>query len=113
MSGKAKREYLEEIKKRYFTSTKLGKVQILDEFCTNCSYNRKYAIRLIHKKKSPKQKKRAGRPNGYYKESIIRFLKVPKGKPLAWGLSLSTITNAKVGRSIYLSFNSLAFRFHN
>jgi hypothetical protein len=75
MSGKAKREYLDEIKKRYFTSTKLEKGQILDEFCTNCSYNRKYAIRLIHKKKSPKQKKRAGRPNVYYKESIIRFLK--------------------------------------
>jgi len=75
MSGKAKREYLDEIKKRYFTSTKLEKGQILDEFCANCSYNRKYAIRIIHKKESPKPKKRAGRPNVYYKESIIRFLK--------------------------------------
>jgi len=75
MSGKAKREYLEEIKKRYFTSTKLEKGQILDEFCTNCSYNRKYAIRLIRKKESSKPKKRAGRPNVYYKESIIRFLR--------------------------------------
>ena len=47
MSGKAIREYLQEKKKRYFTSTKLEKREILDEFCKNCSYNRNYAIRVI------------------------------------------------------------------
>ena len=61
MSGKSKREYLQEIKKRYFTSTKLEKGQILDEFCKNCSYNRKYAIRAIHKKEEPKPKKKEGK----------------------------------------------------
>jgi hypothetical protein len=43
MSNKAKSEYLLEIKKRYFSSTKLEKQTILDEFCKVCSYNRKYA----------------------------------------------------------------------
>jgi hypothetical protein len=35
MSNKAKREYLIEIRKRYFSSTKSEKQIILDEFCKN------------------------------------------------------------------------------
>ncbi len=45
MSKKAKQEYLEEIRQRYFLTDKAGKKQILDEFCAVCCYNRKYAIR--------------------------------------------------------------------
>jgi len=44
MSKKAKREYLAEIRKRYFLLSKTDKQLILDEFCNNCGYNRKYAI---------------------------------------------------------------------
>ena len=50
MSNKSKKEYLAEIRKRYPNSTKEEKKMILDEFCSNCGYNRKYAIRLINSK---------------------------------------------------------------
>jgi hypothetical protein len=74
MSNTSKKEYLQEIKKRYFSATKTGKSVILDEFCRVCNYNRKYAIRLISKKQL-KYNRRKGRPNKYYRTSIITFLK--------------------------------------
>ena len=49
MSNKSKREYLRSIRERYFKADHEGKKRILDEFCANCGYNRKYAIRLLHK----------------------------------------------------------------
>ena len=76
MSEQSRREYLKEIKERYKTSNKQEKKQILDEFCSVCNYNRKYAIRLLNKKRSkPKSKKRSGRPQMYNTEVIIHFLK--------------------------------------
>jgi hypothetical protein len=74
MSNTSKKEYLQEIRKRYSSATKNEKSLILDEFCTVCNYNRKYAIRLISKKQQ-ECSKRKGRPNKYYRKSIIRFLK--------------------------------------
>lgn len=74
MSNSAKKEYLEQIRKRYFTATKIEKSLILDEFCTVCGYNRKYAIRLISKK-DQKLNKRKGRPKKYCNPAIVSFLK--------------------------------------
>ncbi|MEW6194595.1 MAG: integrase [Bacteroidota bacterium] len=79
MSKRAKREYLLEIRKRYFSSTKAEKQSILNEFCSNCGYNRKYAIRLINKHSQPKdkssRKKPRGRPKKYNHPLIFDFLK--------------------------------------
>ncbi|OGU77259.1 MAG: hypothetical protein A2W11_02220 [Ignavibacteria bacterium RBG_16_35_7] len=76
MCKKAKSEYLIEIRKRYFSSSKTVKQLILDEFCKNCGYNRKYAIRLINKLSKPNQKtKKPGRPKKYNHTLIIDFLK--------------------------------------
>jgi hypothetical protein len=76
MSNKAKKEYLREIRKRYFSSSKQQKQSILDEFCKNCNYNRKYAIRLINKKTSAiKIRKRAGRHKKYDDPVILDFLR--------------------------------------
>ena len=74
MSNSAKNEYLLEIRKRYSSATKNEKSLILDEFCTVCSFNRKYAIRLVRTKEQS-QYKRKGRPNKYYSSAIISFLK--------------------------------------
>jgi len=74
MSNTSKKEYLQEIKKRYFSASKNEKSAILDEFCRVCNYNRKYAIRLIYKKQL-KHNRRKGRPNKYYRTTIITFLK--------------------------------------
>ena len=76
MSNKAKKEYLVEIKKRYFSASKDEKKIILEEFCKVCKYNRKYAIRLLNKKDSKNvKKKRPGRPSKYNRPAIITFLK--------------------------------------
>ena len=47
MSHDAKKEYLTRIRSRYSLASKAEKKKILDEFCTVCSYNRKYAIRIL------------------------------------------------------------------
>jgi hypothetical protein len=48
MSPLSKKEYLAKIRTRYKTASKKEKKLILDEFCKVCTYNRKYAIRLIN-----------------------------------------------------------------
>jgi len=74
MSNKSKQEYLATIKQRYQSSSREEKKKILDEFCTTCGYNRKYAIRILNKKKVEKRrsKKRTGRRKKYASEEIIR-----------------------------------------
>ena len=47
MVKSARREYLETIRKRYRKACKKDEKPILDEFCINCAYHRKYAIRLL------------------------------------------------------------------
>ena len=74
MSNAAKKEYLIEIRKRYLSANKADKSRLLDELCTVCGYNRKYAIRLISKKDTPHKKKK-GRPQKYYSQAIVDFLK--------------------------------------
>lgn len=64
MSQKSKAEYLNQIKDRYNRSTKQEKTKILDEFCTVCDYNRKYAIQLLNattNKRSNSQSKRGAK----------------------------------------------------
>lgn len=76
MNMNAKNQYLKEIRIRYITADKPEKISILNEFCLNCSYNRKYAIRLLHKGHiSPTKRKRMGRHTKYHSENIVDFLK--------------------------------------
>lgn len=76
MSHESKKEYLEAIKIRYKNAEKEGKTKILDEFCNNCYYNRKYAIRLLNSTSGKKKKKkRAGRKKKYHNDEIKNFLK--------------------------------------
>ena len=62
MSLEQKKAYLETIRRRYKKSTRQQKAMILDEFCSVCKYNRKYAVRMLGKK----QKKKRGRPGPIY-----------------------------------------------
>lgn len=73
MSQKARREYLKAIKKRYLQASKHNKIKILDEFCTVCGYNRKYAIRLLNRK-SKRSKRRPGPQKTYDKavETVVK-----------------------------------------
>lgn len=74
MSNSAKKEYLNEIRSRYFLANKTEKSLILDELCTVCKFNRKYAIRVLNKKPTGYRKKN-GRPKIYHPQAIIEFLK--------------------------------------
>ncbi len=75
MSNSAKKEYLIEIRKRYFLATKQERSIILNEFCAVCKFNRKYAIRCINKKEAA-YTKRKGRPKKYFSIAILEFLKI-------------------------------------
>ena len=71
MSLEQKKAYLETIRKRYKRATRKQKATILDEFCSVCEYNRKYAVRLLRKK----QKKKRGRPGRKPKYDALNIMK--------------------------------------
>jgi hypothetical protein len=59
--GKNERQaYLKAIRSRYRRARKKAKVTILDEFCSVCRYNRKYAIRLLNRQGKARKKRRPG-----------------------------------------------------
>ena len=73
------------IRKRYHAASKEAKSLILDEFCNNCGYNRKYAIRLLAQKPNSRSKSTpgdsssnkavpAGRRSTYHSESFSAFV---------------------------------------
>ena len=62
MVKSTRREYLETIRKRYRRACKKDKKPILDEFCVNCGYHRKYAIRLLGHRASLHIKKPGAKP---------------------------------------------------
>ena len=75
MSPLSKKEYLAKIRDRYKNASKKEKQLILDEFCTICNYNRKYAIRLINSKSPPKTNTtRRGRKKHYTDPMIKKVL---------------------------------------
>jgi len=47
MTNMSKKELLDEVKPRYLQASRKEKGQILDEFCLNTSYARKYAINIL------------------------------------------------------------------
>src|SRR5512139_4064894 len=77
MGPRARMEYLEAIYLRYKKASLREKTMILNEFCLNCGYHRKHAIRLLNHFKrfaKPKLKKR-GRPSNYNRPSLLKSLK--------------------------------------
>jgi hypothetical protein len=48
MKRSSRKDYLRRIYPRYRQASPLQKRRILDEFCANCGYHRKYAIRLLN-----------------------------------------------------------------
>jgi hypothetical protein len=90
----ARREYLEAVKKRYTKSSKKQKGQILNEFCQNCSYSRKYAIKLIKGKiQHHDYPKRKGAPRRYSTAVSDKLAELWK----IMGNPCSLITNLKSG----------------
>ena len=76
MSQNGKKAYYNAIRDRYKKATKQEKTIILQEFCSVCGYNRKYAIRILNNSKKNKwQKKSVGCKPKYSSEEFITALK--------------------------------------
>jgi hypothetical protein len=78
MSPGARMEYVEAVYVRYKRASKKEKTIILNEFCQNCGYHRKHAIRVLNhfKRFTKPQPKKRGKPSVYNKPSIMKPLKV-------------------------------------
>ena len=60
MSIASKREYLAKVYGRYQRAGRPHKSRILDEFCVNCGYHRKSALRLLGRPLGRGKRKRSG-----------------------------------------------------
>jgi hypothetical protein len=88
MSQGTKREYLEIVRLRYRAAKRGLKTVILDEFCANTGFNRKYAIRLIGS--GLKEKKNSGRKPVYSKSAFFHLKRM-------WLLSHQPCSKRMVG----------------
>jgi transposase InsO family protein len=94
MGGKTRREYLRTIHPRYRKADRQQRRQILDEFCSNCGYNRKYAIRLLNgpppsKRPSKTRNRRTATRYGSQLLSVLAFVWEAAGFP--WSLRLKAL----------------------
>jgi hypothetical protein len=75
MPIKFRREYLSTIRERYKNApNKQRKSQILNEFCANCGYTRKYAIRILTLKVQPRVHRPGPAP--VYGDQVVHHLKI-------------------------------------
>ncbi len=77
MGTTTKYEYLKAIRPRYHKANKVQKKINLDEFCTTCKYNRKYAIQLLNTKQTTKIRanlSKRGRKKQYDHPLILKVL---------------------------------------
>ncbi len=75
MTKMSKREYLIELKKKYFKVSRKKKSQLLDDFCEFTGYHRKAALRLVNGK-LPSRWKRYKQRQKYYDQKVIDALLV-------------------------------------
>lgn len=80
MNIEARKAYLNAVEKRYSNSSKKEKTQILNEFCQNCDYSRKHAIRLLNDARAVSNvlafKKPVGKPPTYSQAARDRLIQL-------------------------------------
>ena len=93
MSQSSKREYLKRIYPRYQKADAAAKQRILDEFCANCSYHRKHAIRLLNGRppaEKPRRKRQQRAPT--YGSRLVSILKaVREAADYPWSARLKAL----------------------
>lgn len=75
MNRQEKQAYYEAIRNRYKKSSRQEQGHILDEFCTVCGYQRKYAIRKLGQTLKTMAKQRPGRISVYNQTAIIEVIR--------------------------------------
>jgi hypothetical protein len=76
MSAPARWEYLAAIHARYRQATRKDKGPILDEFCRNTGYHRKYALRLLNGPPPGPERPRRRRRPVTYSPAMLQALRV-------------------------------------
>ena len=93
MSRASRRDYLQRIYARYRKASRAERQRILDEFCANCSYHRKHAIRSLNgplPAAKPKPQRRArGRTYGPPVMAVLKA--VWKAADYPWSVRLKTL----------------------
>lgn len=72
----SRKEYLSQIYPRYRQVNKLGKSQMLNEFCATTGYNRKYALRLLNGPLITETHYKRNRPLLYSNEHVYYLKKI-------------------------------------
>src|SRR4029077_15876175 len=91
MKTTSRRDYLQRIYQRYRDARNREKGRILDEFCANCGYHRKYAIRLLNgapPESKPVRRPRRGRRVSYGAQVISILEAVWEAADYPWSLRL-------------------------
>jgi len=94
MGGKTRWEYLRTIHPRYRKADRQQRRLILDEFCSNCGYNRKYAIRLLSGPppgKRPPQARRRRAPRRYGPQLVSVLAAVWEAAGFPWSRRLKAL----------------------
>ena len=80
MGNKGRWEYLQAIYERYRKAGRKEKRVILNEFCANSGYNRKYAIRLLNGPRPERRRSepRRGRGVSYSQEVVALFFEIDR-----------------------------------
>ena len=74
MGKEQRRQYLGSVHRRYRTASRHGRARLLDEFCEDSGYHRKYAIRLLSGP-PPDLEPKKRRPRGvFYGKRVIQAL---------------------------------------
>ena len=92
MGNKGRWEYLLAIYERYQKAGRKAKKVILNEFCTNTGYHRKYAIRLLNRPR-PERRRRAPRRRGmsYSQETLTVLTAVWEAAGYPWSVRLKAL----------------------
>ena len=93
MSRASRRDYLRRIYSRYQKASRPEKERILDEFCVNCTYHRKHAIRLLNRpfpaaKTAPRRRPR-GRTYGSPTLAVLKAVWAAADYP--WSVRLKAL----------------------
>ena len=93
MGDKGRWEYLRAIYGRYRTAARKAKKVILNEFCANTDYNRKYAIRLLNGPRPEKrpQQRRGKRGLSYSRETLAVLTEIWEAAGYPWSVRLKAL----------------------
>jgi len=92
LGNKGRWEYLRAIYERYRTAGRKSKKVILNEFCANTGYHRKYAIRLLNRPR-PEKRRRPPRRRGmsYGQETLAVLTAVWEAAGYPWSVRLKAL----------------------